>query len=217
MDYEPFLYSASARKDYRWMLVCEDFQLEDRSRLERIFAIFERYREHPALSGAVLPPTYLVDFDKGIGLFRMLRTTHRDEFGRRIFALEGIRVVGWENLLDLRCRIGQLLLEAHLVLDVSSAIDSKLADDLTLSRMGRRSYESGISLGSLRANAPGADTYPVLRIADPQRIPFTREGYLQIVAVASSPFATIPRFAFGALPGTGGIFPGLNYLAPVSS
>lgn len=215
MKYEALLFSASRKKDYRWLLVPQVFSKDHAQILLSIYNIYDKNKNVKTIRNSEISPLFLLTFRDAAYLFTCGQTDKSDEFGRKIHAMQGLYVS--ENaLFEFRNEIPFILYESNKLLNIWSEFDEKEADSLSFSKSKTYTFEGKM------------DRYDLLRIYSevemlkpkniftnqPIIIPFNSIGFTQLIKYMTSPYVALPSFAFGAMPDMFEIYSRFKIIAP---
>ena len=217
MNFQTFLYSASYKKDYRWLVVPDAFFKEQVPVLNSFFEVFDKFKKSKLLNNSTTSPTFFLTYRNAAYLFECTKTTHEDEYGRRIFALQGICVKERE-LFEFRNELPFILYSSSAFLNVWASFDVNEADKLSSSPSKIISYEKKLRWSDLAGIpeveiTPDAFSFRNLPIV----LPFNDKGFMQLISYISSPYISLPSFAFGFTPEMANIYPRFKLISPIYS
>lgn len=212
MRYQYLLYSRSLRVDYRWLIVPPDVSPDDLSSLSALYDLSDLARQKSRTAG--VPSVYCLRLSSIIALVECGHAGHEDAFGRPIHCMQGIAVsLSWAKGL---CLILPYLLERHArELNVWGLVDFEDADRLTRSTLpdgefGLDSIGQRMGLDSAR-KVPGI--HPHIESGGQIQLPFSPDGYRQLIETVASPHVALVDFAFGATAELVGAFRSFRVIA----
>lgn len=215
MKYEALLFSASRKKDYRWLLVPEGFSKDHAQILLSIFNIYDRNKNTKIIKNAEVNPTFLVTFRDAAYLFTCGQTDKSDEFGRKIHAMQGL-CVNENALFEFRNEISFILYESKTLLNIWSEFDEKEADNYSFSKSRVYNFERRMDRYDLLKIYSEVETLKPKNFFtnQPTLVPFSLVGFAQLIKYMTSPYVALPSFAFGAMPDMFEVYSRFKIIAP---
>ena len=194
------LYSRSLSKDYRWMLIPPRVSTGDLRILRDIYEEYDAFKESEMLQS--LHPVYCINVSEFSALFTCTTSKQEDQFGREIYALEGLLVYP-EYRRHFWFILPWLLVNRDNVLSVWRELDVREADNLRNSVSPVISLDilmNGSQFGELKSgivqnlDSKGYDRENI------QVVEYSHAGLDELTRIVWSPFVPLLDFAFGASP-----------------
>ena len=194
MKYYPLLYSRSFEKDYRWMLIGPDMDLEFYSKLKIINDHFDQIKEKINIDENNIPPLYFLVFQKYSVLLQNIKSNHTDKFGRAIYALQGIYVPN-EYLRDFWYLIPWII-DSKKFINIWDNINFETADELSMNTESIIELDLEIKFNNKFLN--NLLLQPFRKIDEfPIYLPYSNIGYSVLLEFLLSPMIPITEFCYG--------------------
>jgi hypothetical protein len=216
LTFTELLYSRSLTKDYRWMVAPRNVPKDGLNMLLDFFNLFDRYKGYPVFQSAEIPPHYFLKIQNLYVVLRCTIAPLKDEYGRNIYAMEGICIQN-ENISEIKSFLSDLLRNNLSQLDIWS----KRNQDTNLDELGFKSAEfpekrtfrlinfNDTSLDNKENNNQQENNY------QKRYVTFDKNGFDDIKHVFHLPATPLIEFLFGATPEMEKMFPSAKIIAPV--
>jgi hypothetical protein len=209
VKYTQLLYSRSSTKDYRWMLIPEKISPDELRRLSDVYDVFDRHKNASRLIHAEIPPLFLLKFENLYTLICCQKTPAIDEYGRTIYAMQGI-CVPLEQATQLRNCLPHILQENIDLLNVWASFSAKDGDKLAFTFSAENDFhlptESAQHKRNSKKQTPALDEMIITT--------FDKDGLDNIISFFLAPGSPLVEFLFGATPEMPTMFPSAKIVAP---
>ena len=212
MQYTRFLYSRSITKDYRWMIVPPEIDISKLQVLSALYNAFDQYKSKKVFSNAPVQPLYLLNNGNRIFIVRTSATNQFDEYGRVIYAMQGISISG-ESVYELRFGLPYLLKDHEKYFDILSEFSPYDADKLSFTPSEIKGVNFAISSNSIieKFGVPLPMHFPTV---EKKYLSYDENGFRDLMLYFLSPYVPLSEFAFGAVPEALKLLPQLKIIAP---